>query len=86
MISHDQRHVLELMHPSAQTADRLVGIEQALRGNPSECQDEFGLDEFDLRQQIGSARGDFVGFGIAVARRARFQHIGDVDIVAALAS
>ena len=41
----------------------------------------FGLDQLDLPQQVRRALRDFLGRGIAVARRPALEHVGDVDVV-----
>jgi hypothetical protein len=44
--------------------------------------DHPGLDQLDLAVQEWPAGVDLVGLGIAVAGRARLQHVGDEDVVA----
>ncbi len=45
-----------------------------------------GLQQLDLAQQERHAGRHLLGLGIAVARWAAFQHVGDVDVAAAIQS
>ena len=81
VVGHDQRHALVAVHAAAQPADRLVAAQQALHGEAAHRQDDPRLHQLDLAHQEGLALRQFVGLGIAVARRPALERVGDVDLL-----
>src|SRR5262249_42461 len=77
-IRHDERHTVILVHRAAQFTDRCLRVQQRLRGKCPERENHFWLDQLDLSNQIGTARGNLIGQRIAVARRSVFQNVADV--------
>lgn len=65
------------MHDAAQFADRRVDLEQGLRRDAPDAQDQCWIHQLDLSIQIRDAGPHFFGFRIAVAGRSRFQNVRD---------
>src|SRR5262249_499717 len=86
MIRNDERRVqlAEGGPPAAQPRERRVGSEQVLGGDTADTEDDLGLQERDLPQQIRQARGDLLRPGIPVVRRTALEDVGNVDIVPAI--
>src|SRR5215212_1157713 len=82
MIGHDQRHAIVTVYLAAQLADRELRLQKSLRREGPQRQDDFGLDELDLANQIGRAGDDLVGHRIAVPRRTMLEDICDEDVLA----
>src|ERR1017187_6828964 len=55
-------------------------IQQGADGGGAECDEDFRLNEFNLRQQIWQAIRRFVGQRCAILWWTTFNHIGDVNI------
>src|SRR5688572_18243449 len=85
MIRDDERRIewTEAVHATAQARERRVGREQRLRGDAPDRQDELRPDERDLAREKRHACGDFIGAGIAICGRTRFENVRDVDVLAA---
>src|SRR5258706_2244997 len=84
VIGDHERRALVAMHPAAQAGEARFGVEQPHRRGLAEGDDEPGLDELDLPVEVGRARGGLLRRGRAIARRAAFHDIGDVDLAPAL--
>jgi hypothetical protein len=69
------------MNLAAKPADRGLGFQQSLRRKGAERQNNLGSDELDLADQIGRARGDFLGQRIPVSRRPMLEDVRDEHIV-----
>src|SRR5262245_10824242 len=70
----------EIEDVSAQPRDRRLDLEQRLRGERPERDDDLRLDRVDLPEKKGLAGRDFVRLRIAVARRTALDHVRDVDV------
>ena len=80
MVACNQRNALVIMALPAQLAYWCLCVQQALRGKAAECQNQLGLHQRDLLRQKRLARRNFIGLRVAIARRAAFQHIGNIHI------
>jgi len=80
VIGHDQWQGArpEAMHLAAKAADRRIGLQQILRSDPTDRQDQPWAQQFQLPLQEGAAVGRLLGPGIAVPRRAALEHVGDI--------
>src|SRR5436190_1338734 len=78
----NQLGAAEIEDAAAQARDRVVAPEQRLRGERAERHDHARADGVDLLEEERLARRDLVRLGIAVPRRAAFDHVGDVDLIA----
>jgi len=58
------------------------GLQEVLRGHTPERDDEPGLDDVELLEQIGNAGLHFVRLGVAIVRRTALENVGDVDVLA----
>ena len=59
----------QLVHLATQATDRQVAGEQGLGGDASDDQQQPRVDQCDLAREVGAARGELVGMGVAIARR-----------------
>ena len=84
MVSHDERHPGVAVHPPAQAGDAGIAVEQRLRGEAPHGDDQLGLDQLDLAQQVRRALPYLLRLRVAIARRAAFQDVGDIHVLAAL--
>ena len=73
----------EIVEAAAQFGHRCVHGEQVLRGDGAESDDNFGLDDGDLAHEKRGAGFSLIAFWRAIAGRAAFHDVGDVDILAA---
>src|SRR5579862_7346848 len=76
------RHHFDAAHfvpVAAQLADRSFYLEHRLHREGAEPHDDARLDHLDLPKQEGLAGFDFVGLGIAIARRAALDDVTDVN-------
>src|SRR6516162_9722151 len=75
MIRNDERclHLAEGMHPPTQPRKRRVGGEQVLGCNAPDREHDLGVQQCDLPQQVGHARGDLLRPGVPVVRRAALE-------------
>src|SRR5215475_1412617 len=73
------RIVLQL---AAHLRDADFSVEQGLNRGIAQRHDQLWANRLDLAKEKRDARLDLVRFGRAVARRARFDHIGDVNVFA----
>src|SRR6266545_7906965 len=75
-------YAAKLVKAPAQRADGCAGLEQRLRRRTAERDNEARRDGLDLSVEERQALGHLVRLWIAIARRAAFEHVGDVDGVA----
>ena len=66
---------------SAQLSNRCCGLQQRLRGEPTECQNDAWLYQFELTHQVGLTSVHFVGQRIAISGRPMLEHIADVHLL-----
>src|SRR5690242_20334060 len=59
VISHDQRNAVVAMDLTSQFTDRQLRVEQRLRGERPKSEDNSRTDQFDLPNQVRTARLDF---------------------------
>ncbi len=78
-MSEAPRHVEDA---AAQLRDWLGRAQERLRRELAQGHDHARLDERQLLEQERLARRHFIGLGIAIARRAALDHVGDVDLLA----
>jgi hypothetical protein len=52
-----------------------------LRRKGAECDDDFGLDELELPNQVRTTRDYFFRPGISIPRRTVLQHVHDEDLL-----
>src|SRR6202034_1198886 len=86
MIRHDQWCVqlAEVVHPPAQPCERGIGREQVLRRDAPDREDQPRLQQRDLAQQVRQAGGDLLRLRVAVAGLPALEHVGNVDVAAAV--
>src|SRR5438093_9050017 len=82
MIGHDQGNTAESVYQVPQGPQRLLGVEQGLRGRPAHREDHLRLYDLDLAEQVGYARGDLVELRQAVLGRPAFDHVADEHALA----
>ncbi len=82
MVSHDDRDSPELVDAAAQSRQRHLSSEQALRGDATDTEDHVRSHELDLPAQIRQALRGFLLARIAVVRRPALQHVRDVHLAA----
>ena len=84
MIGDDQGYLADAedVALAAQLANRCLHLEQVLRRDTADRQNNFRLNQGDLIQQIGFAARHFRSLRIAIRRRPAFQHIRDIDLAA----
>src|SRR5205085_600875 len=82
MIGDHERDTVVPMHLPAQLADRELGLEERLRRETAERDDDFWTYELELPHKIGTARGDFFRKRIAIARRPMLEDVADEDVLA----
>src|SRR3954466_12021570 len=64
-----------VVHPSAQTRDRVERAQERPRGERAERDDYLRLDDVDLLEQEGLARLDLVRFGVPILGRPALDHV-----------
>src|SRR5262245_28943528 len=82
VVRDDERNTVIPMNLAAQLADRGLRVKQCLRRDRSECENHFRLKQLDLTNEIWTARRNLLRQRIAVAWRAVFQNVADVDLFA----
>src|SRR5688500_4514287 len=82
MIRRDQDRVTVGELPAPDSRDRRVGLEQALRRELAERDNNLRPDRVNLPEQERLALLHFVRLWIAVARRPALDDVGDVDVFA----
>src|SRR5690606_5824305 len=82
VIGHHHRDSVVAVYRAAQLAYRELCIEQSLRGECAEGDDDLGTDQCDLTDEIRTARRDLVGKRVAVARRPVLQDVRNEHLVA----
>lgn len=82
MESRHDRDALVRLPGAAQLRDALFRDEQVLRRHVAEGHDDLRVDGTDLFLHEADAGFDLVWFGIAVPRRAAFDDVADVDVLA----
>src|SRR6185312_4937750 len=83
VIGDDDGNPVVAVDRAAQLADRELRLEQGLRGERTECNDDRGSDDLQLTNQIRTARIHFGGERIAIAGWPMFEHVDDEDLVPA---
>src|SRR5688572_9468184 len=66
---------------TAQPRDRFTRPEKRLSRKRAQRDDHLRLDDVDLPEEERLALFHFVGFGVAIFRRAALNDVGDVDIL-----
>src|SRR6266513_608403 len=82
MEGRDQHGRAVRVHAPTQAADRLLGAEQALRGDAAEREDHLGLQRAELRREYRGARRELLALGISIAGWAALDRIRDKHVVA----
>ena len=83
MIGAEDGNALIFVKLAAQTADTGGGVEQGFRGISAQAADIFRLQDTQLPVEKMAAVGNFVIGGVAVAGRAAFEDVENVNIFAA---
>ena len=83
MEGRDERRAAVVEGAAAQPRDRILRLQQRLRGECSQGDDDLWLNAVDLLKEERLAGLDLVGLGIAVLRRPAFDDVRDIDVVAA---
>ena len=82
MIGDDEWNTVKAVQLPTQLANRRCGLQQCLRREPAECENDARVHQFELAQQVGLAGVDFCRHGIAISRRTMLEHVADVDLLA----
>src|SRR5256886_160040 len=82
MIGHDQGNTAESVYQVPQGPQRLLGVEQGLRGRPAHREDHLRLHDLDLAEQVWHARRDLVELRQAVLGRPALDHVANEDPLA----
>src|SRR6266852_6168022 len=77
MVGNDNRDPAEPVDLIPQGAERLLGVEQGLRGRAAHGENHRRLHEVDLPHEIGQAGGDLVVLRYAVLGRPALHHVAD---------
>lgn len=85
VIRDEERRIAELMDLAPHSSDRLVGIEEQVRSDTPDRDNDFRLHEFYLALEVRTARCRLVGLRITIVRRPAFQDIGNEYTGAAFA-
>src|SRR5688500_12695861 len=80
VVGDDERNAVIPVHGPAELADRELGVEERLRGECSERDDDLGTNQLELAYQIRAARGDLAGCRVAIARRSVLEHVADEHV------
>src|SRR3569833_2779655 len=82
MIRHYERSIqlTEIVHFSAQSAERQIRTQQVLRRDTAHRQHQPGLQQCNLAHQVWQAGSDLLRLGIPVVGRPALQDIGDIDV------
>ena len=83
MVSGDGGDAPVAVPLAPEAAHGQAGLQERLRGDPAEQAEKLGPDDLDLALEVREAVRDLVGLRVAVARRARFQDVRDVDFLRA---
>src|SRR6185437_11805450 len=83
VIGDDDGNPVVAMNQAAQFADRLIRVEQRLRGERTECDDDRGSDDLQLTDQVRAARFHFGGKRVAIPGRPVLEHVDDEHFVPA---
>ena len=79
---NEHRAVAERELLAPQLRDAHLGVEEQLRGEVAQRDDDRGVDELDLRLEVRTAAVDLERERVAVARRPALHDVRDVDGVA----
>lgn len=71
------------MQFAPESTDRQFGLQQRLSRDRAETHDVLGTQRYQLLFEVRRAVGDFVGLGIAIARRPTLDRVHDVVVIAA---
>src|SRR5688500_15656139 len=71
------------MHDPAELPDRQLRIEQSLRGERAERDDDLRTNDLELTHEIRTARLDFLRHRIPIHRRPMLEHVTDEDVLSA---
>ncbi len=82
MVGDHHWNVAPLVPFASQAGDAVFGFEEVFGGGGTEGADGFRMDDFELASEELSADFHFVRFGCAVFRRAAFDYVADVDVLA----
>ena len=82
MIGDDERYSVVLVNETTELADRSFRVQESLRSEGPKSNNDFGLDQLELPDQIRTARFDFFGTRISVSRRSVFEHVANEDLLA----
>ena len=80
MIGDDQRDAVIAVNLAAELADRQLGLEQRLRGEGAERENDFRGNELDLPNEVGATRAHLFRQRIAIPRRPMLEDVDDEDV------
>src|SRR5210317_492100 len=84
MIRDHQRNTAQIVRPATHTAHRITAVEEVLRSNLADSQNDFRLDQFNLPLEIAATGRRLCRLGITIVRRATFEDIRNEHALAAL--
>src|SRR5947199_755413 len=82
MVRNDNRDTPEPVYLVAERAQRLLRVEQRLRGRATHGENHLRLHQVDLAEQVAHARRDLVELRYAVLGRPALDHVADEDSLA----
>src|SRR4029453_8352576 len=77
VIRDDQRNAVILVHRAAQFTDRQLRLQQRLRGERAERDDDLRTNALQLAHEVRTARFDLLRHRVAVPRRSMLEHVAD---------
>src|SRR5688572_25506214 len=81
VVGDDQRDAMIAMDGPAKLADRELGVQQRLRGEGAERDDDLRADQLELLDEVRAAGDHFLRQRIAVARRPVLEDVADEYIL-----
>ena len=80
MVGDDERDAVVPVHGASQLPDRELRIEQRLRGERAERDDDLGPNDLQLTHEIRAAGSDFRRRGVPIRRWPMLEHVADEHV------
>jgi len=82
VIGDDEWYPVVLVDQPTELTYRCFGVQESLGSEGSKSNNDFGLDQLELSDQIRTARFDFFRARISVSRRPMLEHVANEDLLA----
>src|SRR5688572_24293195 len=83
MVRDDERNAVVAVNLAAKLTDRQLRLQQRLRGERAERDDDLWPNELELTHQVRAARFDFLRIRVAIPGRSMLEDVADEDVLAA---